>query len=210
MMNDAKQIEHFGKYSMNDLGWVDALNGEPLRLSDEQLRNELELSRNLHNPNYKRIGVPMESLYHGNDSFLIFNQPSTIYDLELVFDPPLDPEFWSSLLKMEMFLYNIDNSAIGLHIMSNIVLCRLLGRTIYQDPNGTCHLPLYCYKTTYYKMCLFPIKDLPKYHLEWRESPFIQKSSLSIHLDEVRLTQHNGIWIDHLPEWAMMYLFIFD
>ena len=140
---------------------------EPLKLSDEQLRIELDRDRdrdlNLAQNYSKCTGVPTEL------GIWTFDVRRKIRDLELIIKPSLDPEFWSSLLMTQFQLVGRKHqNRNNISMMSNIILCALVGRGSYQDPDGTWHIPLYCDEQRYH--WLIGSSDMSAYQLAWYES----------------------------------------
>ena len=118
---------------------------EPLqsheRLSDDLPRLELDCLRS----NLMERRRANTACWGGRGTFygyLNFHG-GEVRDLEIILKPNLDTEFWPSLLKTS---YMILSQTCEFHIsmMSNLVCCALIGQESYQDPDGTCHIPLFC------------------------------------------------------------------
>ena len=191
---------------MNDLGWVDALNGEPLRLSDEQLRNELDIQRN-------NLSVVHTAIPYQNSAYSSIILHKTIHEFGLILNKPdLDSKFWISLLESKFHLQNYfrEGVNISLNLISHIVFCALLGRTSYQDLDGSYHIPLY-YPTTSYVHYFAHVNQDIKHLVEWRETnyPF---DEISLDIKESNSLVFDRKWID-LPldhSLLIMLLIIFE
>ena len=105
-----------------------------LRISDEELRIELNRTRNCSQSNCSSV------IRTSNTACTQFE--GGMKDLEIILKPQPDTEFWSSLLETEITVMNYLGQ-ITVTIISNLVFCALLGKESYQDPDGTWHLPFF-------------------------------------------------------------------
>src|SRR3989338_10809118 len=158
---------------------------EPLKLSDEQLRNELILSRDLDRDlgqdGFKCTGIPKKNpigCISKNCKYILHFYPQSKYqiqDLELILKPTTDPMFWNSLLNESITLFSIEvlGHSSYLKMISNIILCSLLGRKTYQDLDGDWHVPLYCLPQPYSEYQASA--NMPEHQLTWSEIPMEQR-----------------------------------
>ena len=154
---------------------------EPLKLSDEQLRNELIQARDLGRGGFKCTGIPTKP----RDTYVmsLYRQPHRqIQDLELILKPTSDPMFWSSLVENCVVLYSsqVHGPVSSLKMISNIILCALLGRKTYQDLDGDWHVPLYCLPQPYNQYQASA--NMPEHQLTWSEIPMEQREGSVIRL----------------------------
>ena len=153
----------------------------PLKLSEEELRQELSQARD-QSQNYSKCS---ERPYRDKSNFYLvdFNGTCQIRDLELIIrfpneKPNSDDAFWESLFekkKIALYTSNMPNPVSNLSIMSNIILCAISGRKTYQDFDGDWHIPLYGFhEQPYNRLICFGVGDMPEHRLSWVESPFEQ------------------------------------
>ena len=169
---------------------------EPLKLSDEQLRIELNRDRDRLRNYSKCTGIPNQ-----RGGIFDFNGHHQIRDLEIIISPSLESEFWSNISQIYFWLYYNGKTTISLSLLSNMILCTLLDRKPYQDPDNTWHIPLYCpeqpydyYKTSY--------ND--EHRLEWYESVSEhqnQKPTYPLHVEDLSFylpyPRSNDLWTPH-------------
>ena len=176
---------------------------EPLKLSEKQLRIELDWDRTLDGDrNYSKRTEVLTGRFD-------FDDRRKIRDLEMLIKPNLDPEFWSDLLKTRVKFGGTQLYSTHISMMSNIIFCALAGRETYQDPDGTWHIPLYCGGARH--RWLFLDGNMSGQRLTWFESPPEPKGLyLSIALKDVPLKISNGNWTVIEYSRVMMLIFRFE
>ena len=94
---------------------------EPLKLSEKQLRIELDWDRTLDGDrNYSKRTEVLTGRFD-------FDDRRKIRDLEMLIKPNLDPEFWSDLLKTRVKFGGTQLYSTHISMMSNIIFCALAG-----------------------------------------------------------------------------------
>src|SRR3989338_7078867 len=103
---------------------------EPLKLSDEQLRIELNRDRDRLRNYSKCTGIPRRM---GERNIFNFNAHHQIRDLEIILKPCNLEPFESSMVNQHFWLYFNSSHVhtISLNMCSNIILCALFDRKAY-------------------------------------------------------------------------------
>ena len=191
--------------SMNDL----LKQRESLKLSEEQLRTELDWNRA---QNYSKCTrVPQEDLYYWITSL---NDRRPIREVVMLLSPRLDSHIWSNFLETHVWFGFFGQRGSSISMILNIILCALFGRITYQDLDSTWHIPIYCIEQPYSHVCI--AREIPVHHIEWLESsssstePKERIEPLCLHESEFFLLHDGHYSADIIHNRYIMFMISFS